>query len=174
MNFKDIPIGIDLGTTYSCIGAFRNGIVEIIPNQISERITPSVVSFCGEEISIGEQTKNKIFNDPEKVIYSVKRIIGKKYDDPNFNKLIYNLAYKNKIKPDKNKRPIIDVDFKGQSYYPEEISAMVLKRLKENAESHLGQKIKKVVLQFLHILLKLRESNKNCRPRRWSRGHKNN
>ena len=108
--------------------------------------TPSVVSFCGKEIAIGEQTKNKIFNDPEKVIYSVKRIIGKKYDDPNFNKLIYNLAYKNKIKPDKNKRPIIDVDFKGQSYYPEEISAMVLKRLKENAESHLGQNIKKVVI----------------------------
>ena len=146
MNFKDIPIGIDLGTTNSCIGAFRNGIVEIIPNQILERTTPSVVSFCGQEIAIGEQTKNKIFNDPEKVIYSVKRIIGKKYDDPNFNKLIYNLAYKNKIKPDKNKRPIIDVDFKGQSYYPEEISAMVLKRLKENAESHLGQKIKKVVI----------------------------
>ena len=146
MNFKDIPIGIDLGTTNSCIGAFRNGIVEIIPNQILERTTPSVVSFCGKEISIGEQTKNKIFNDPEKVIYSVKRIIGKKYDDPNFNKLIYNLAYKNKIKPGKDKRPIINVDFKGKSYYPEEISAMVLKRLKENAESYLCQKIKKVVI----------------------------
>ena len=146
MNFKDIPIGIDLGTTNSCIGAFRNGIVEIIPNQILERTTPSVVSFCGKEIAIGEQTKNKIFNDPEKVIYSIKRIIGKKYDDPNFNKLIYNLSYKNKIKPDKNNRPILNVDFKGQSYYPEEISAMVLKRLKENAESYLNQKIKKVVI----------------------------
>lgn len=146
MNFKDIPIGIDLGTTNSSIGAFRNGIVEIISNQILERTTPSVVSFCGKEISIGEYTKNKIFNDPEKVIYSVKRIIGKKYDDPNFNKLIYNLAYKNKIKPDKDKRPIINVDFKGQSYYREEISAMVLKRLKENAESYLCQKIKKVVI----------------------------
>lgn len=146
MNFKDIPIGIDLGTTNSCIGAFRNGVVEIIPNQILERTTPSVVSFCGKEIAIGEQTKNKIFSDPEKVIYSVKRIIGKKYDDPNFNKLIYNLAYKNKIKPDKNNRPIINVDFKGQSYLPEEISAMILKRLKENAESYLNQKIKKVVI----------------------------
>lgn len=146
MNFKDIPIGIDLGTTNSCIGAFRNGIVEIIPNQISERTTPSIVSFCGEKISIGEQTKNKIFNEAEKIIYSVKRIIGKKYDDPHFNKLIYNLAYKNIIKPDETNRPIINVDFKGQSYYPEEISAMVLKRLKENAESYLNQKIKKVVI----------------------------
>ena len=146
MNFKDIPIGIDLGTTNSCIGAFRNGTVEIIPNQILGRTTPSIVSFCGKEISIGEQTQNKIFSDPEKVIYSVKRIIGIKYNNPNFNKLIYNLAYKNKIKPDKNNRPIINVDFKGQSYYPEEISAMVLKRLKENAESHLNQKIKKVVI----------------------------
>ena len=146
MNFKDIPIGIDLGTTNSCIGAFRNGAVEIIPNQIMERTTPSVVSFCGKEICIGEQTKNKIFRDPEKVIYSIKRIIGKRYDEPNFNKLIYNLAYKNKIKSDKNNRPIINVDFKGQSYYPEEISAMILKRLKENAESYLNEKIKKVVI----------------------------
>lgn len=146
MDFKDIPIGIDLGTTNSCIGAFRNGIVEIIPNQILERTTPSVVSFSGEEIAIGEQTKNQVFANPEKVIYSIKRIMGKKTDEADYNKLIYNLTYKNIIKPDEKKRPIINVNFKGQSYYPEEISAMILKRLKENAESYLKQKIKKVVI----------------------------
>ena len=146
MNFKDIPIGIDLGTTNSCIGAFINGIVEIIPNQILERTTPSIVSFCGKEISIGEQTKNKIFNDSEKVIYSIKTIIGKKYNSPDFNKLIFNLAYKKKIKPDANNRPLIDVNFKGTSYYPEEISAMILKKLKQNAELYLNRKIKKVVI----------------------------
>ena len=110
MNFKDIPIGIDLGTTYSCIGAFRNGIVEIIPNQITGRTTPSVVSFCGKKISIGEQTQNRVFSDPEKVIYAVKRIIGKKFTESNFNKLICNLAYKNKITRSSNDRPIINVD----------------------------------------------------------------
>ena len=148
MNYKDIPIGIDLGTTYSCIGAFRNGIVEIIPNQITGRTTPSVVSFCGKEISIGEQTQNRVFSDPEKVIYAVKRIIGKKFTESNFNKLICNLAYKNKITRSSNDRPIINVDFNGkeQKYFPEEISAMVLKRLKENAETFLSQKIKKVVI----------------------------
>ena len=77
MNFTDIPIGIDLGTTNSCIGAYRNGSIEILANQISGRTTPSVVSFCENEIAIGEQTQNQIFSDPEKVIYSIKRIIGK-------------------------------------------------------------------------------------------------
>lgn len=149
MNYKDLPIGIDLGTTNSCIGVYRNGSVEILANQISGRTTPSVVSFCGNEISIGEQTQNQIFKEPEKVIYSVKRILGKKFTDPGFNKLIYNLAYKNKIKNSgKEDRPIINVEFKGENrqYFPEEISAMVLKRLKENAENSLGHEIKKAVI----------------------------
>ena len=89
MNFKGIPIGIDLGTTNFCIGAFINGKVQIIPNSITRRKTPSVVFFCGKEISIGDQTLNKHNSDPEKVIYSIKRIIGKNYDD--FNMLIQNL-----------------------------------------------------------------------------------
>jgi len=149
MNFKDLPIGIDLGTTNSCIGVFRNGSVEILANQISGRTTPSVVSFCGNEISIGEQTQNQVFSDPEKVIYSVKRILGKKFTEPGFNKLIYNLAYKNKIQNSgKENRPIINVEFKGEKrqYFPEEISAMVLKRLKENAENSLGHSFNKAVI----------------------------
>ena len=148
MSYKDIPIGIDLGTTNSVIGAFRNGVVEILPNQINRRTTPSIVSFCGNKISIGEQTQNKLFNDPEKVIYSIKRIIGKKFSDKNFNLLIKDLAYKNKISKSESNRPLINVDFNGKNeyYYPEEISAMILKRLKENAEDYLGQKIKKAVI----------------------------
>ena len=110
IDFKDLPIGIDLGTTYSCIGVFRNGCVEILANQSSGRTTPSVVSFCGKEISVGDQTLNYTFSDPEKVIYSVKRIIGKKFTEPGFNNLISNLTYKNKIKRSSNDRPIISVD----------------------------------------------------------------
>ena len=146
--FKDLPIGIDLGTTNSCIGVFRNGNVEILANQSSGRTTPSVVSFCGKEISVGDQTLNYAFSDPEKVIYSVKRIIGKKFTEPGFNNLINNLAYKNKIKRSDNDRPLICVDFNGdkREYLPEEISAMVLRRLKENAENTLQRSIKKVVI----------------------------
>ena len=148
MNFKDLPIGIDLGTTNSCIGVFRNGNVEILANQSSGRTTPSVVSFCGKEISVGDQTLNYAFKDPEKVIYSVKRIIGKKFTEPGFNNLINNLAYKNKIKRSSNDRPVISVDFNGENreYLPEEISSMVLKRLKDNAENALQKTIKKVVI----------------------------
>ena len=148
MDFKDLPIGIDLGTTNSCIGVFRNGSVEILANQSSGRTTPSVVSFCGKEISVGDQTLNYTFSDPEKVIYSVKRIIGKKFTEPGFNNLISNLTYKNKIKRSSNDRPIISIDFnrENREYLPEEISAMVLRRLKENAEDTLQKKIKKVVI----------------------------
>ena len=148
MNFKDLPIGIDLGTTNSCIGVFRNGNVEILSNQSSGRTTPSVVSFCGKEISVGDQTLNYAFSDPEKIIYSVKRIIGKKFTEPGFNNLINNLSYKNKIKRSSNDRPIINIDFNGEQreYLPEEISAMVLRRLKENAENTLQKPIKKVVI----------------------------
>ena len=71
MDFEDLPIGIDLGTTNSCIGVFRNGSVEIIPNQNQGKLIPSVVSFCGEKIAIGEQTLDQVYNDPEKVIYSI-------------------------------------------------------------------------------------------------------
>ena len=147
MNLKEFPIGIDLGTTNSCIGVFRNGRVEIIPNQITGRTTPSFVSFCGDKISVGEQTENTSFKDPEKVIYSVKRFIGKKYTEPNFNKYINQLAYKNKIINFKG-RPKIQINFNGKNeeYFPEEISAMVLKRLKENAKIFLNQEIKKVVI----------------------------
>ena len=148
MNFKQYPVGIDLGTTNSCIGVFRNGEVEIIPNQFSGRTTPSVVAFGDKEISIGEQIFAKEYIDPEKVIYSVKRIIGKKWSDDNFQKLRQSLAYKNKIIRTEKDKPKISVNFDGkeQLYYPEEISAMVLKRLKENAEIVLNQEIKKVVI----------------------------
>lgn len=136
MNYKDLPIGIDLGTTNSCIGVFRNGSVEIIPNEMSGRTMPSVVSFFEKLISIGDQTKNKIFNDPSKVIYSIKRIIGKKYNEKDLKVLIDNLAYKDKLFPDKENRIFLKIERNGkiEYYSPQEFSSMILKRLKENAE----------------------------------------
>merc|ERR1712157_505834 len=74
-------IGIDLGTTYSCVGIFKNGRVEIIPNELGNRITPSVVGFTDEERLVGEAAKNQASANPKRTIYVVKRLIGRKYDD---------------------------------------------------------------------------------------------
>lgn len=74
-------IGIDLGTTYSCVGIFKNGQVEIIPNELGNRITPSVVAFTDEERLIGESAKNQAVNNPSRTLYDVKRLIGRKYTD---------------------------------------------------------------------------------------------
>lgn len=74
-------IGIDLGTTYSCVGVFKNGNVEIIPNELGSRITPSVVAFTDEERLVGEAAKNQPDANPESIVYDVKRLIGRKYND---------------------------------------------------------------------------------------------
>ena len=74
-------IGIDLGTTYSCVGIFKNGQVEIIPNELGNRITPSVVAFTDEELLVGESAKNQASSNPTRTVYDVKRLIGRKFTD---------------------------------------------------------------------------------------------
>ena len=113
-------IGIDLGTTYSCVGIFRNGSVEIIPNELGNRITPSVVAFTDEDRLVGEAAKNQAALNPKRTIYSVKRLIGRKYNDKEVQmdkKLLpYDII-------DKDGKPYIQVETKGQKklYSPEEI-----------------------------------------------------
>ena len=142
--FEDLPIGIDLGTTFSCIGVYRNGEVEIIPNEIGDRATPSVVYFIDDKIYVGEQTEYEKLKDPKNKIYAVKRIIGRKFKDEEVQKDISIFSYK--VSNNKG-RPQIEVNSNGiKKYSPEEISAKVLMKLKESAEDFLGREIKKVVI----------------------------
>ena len=138
-------IGIDLGTTYSCVGIFRNGSVEIIPNELGNRITPSVVAFTDDDRLVGEAAKNQAALNPKRTIYSVKRLIGRKYNDKEVQmdkKLLpYDII-------DKDGKPYIQVETKGQKkiYSPEEISAMILTKMKTVAENFLGTKVKNAVI----------------------------
>ena len=119
--FTDLPIGIDLGTTFSCIGVYRNSTVEIIPNEIGDRITPSVVLFLDDYIYSGEQTLNNDIKNPKNKIYAIKRIIGRNFDDIEVQNDIKKSLYK--IEND-NGRPKIAVNHSKEikKYSPEEIS----------------------------------------------------
>jgi heat shock protein 5 len=139
-------IGIDLGTTYSCVGVFQNGRVEIIPNDQGNRITPSYVAWdpAGERL-IGDAAKNQATVNPEQTVFDVKRLIGRKFSDKTVQadkKLLpFNII-------NKDERPFIDVDVKGArtSFSPEEISAMVLGKMRTVAETFLGKEVKNAVV----------------------------
>ncbi|KAH9656497.1 Heat shock 70 kDa protein BIP1 [Citrus sinensis] len=138
-------IGIDLGTTYSCVGVYRNDHVEIIANDQGNRITPSWVAFTDSERLIGEAAKNQAALNPERTIFDVKRLIGGKFDDPEVQRDIKFLPYK---VVNKDGKPYIQVKVKGETkvFSPEEIGAMVLQKMKETAEAFLGKKIKDAVV----------------------------
>jgi heat shock protein 5 len=134
-------IGIDLGTTYSCVGIFKNGRVEIIPNEFGNRITPSVVAFTDEERLVGEAAKNQAANNPKRSIYVVKRLIGRKFDDKEVQRDLKWLPYD---VVSKGGKPYVQVEMPGvglKQLSPEEISAMILTKMKEIAENYLGQEV---------------------------------
>lgn len=105
-------IGIDLGTTYSCVGVFKNGQVEIIPNELGSRITPSVVSFTDEERLVGESAKNQAQIYPERTIYDVKRLIGRKFNDKEVQEDAKFLPYKI---VNRDGKPVIQALVKGEN-----------------------------------------------------------
>jgi heat shock protein 5 len=138
-------IGIDLGTTYSCVGIFKNGRVEIIPNELGNRITPSQVGFTDDEKLVGEAAKNQGAQNPLRTIYVVKRLIGRKYEDKEVQRDMKYVPYK--VVP-KSGKPYVQVDTtRGtQTLSPEEISAMILVKMKEVAEAYLGKTVKYAVV----------------------------
>lgn len=138
-------IGIDLGTTYSCVAIYQNGHVEIIPNEQGNRITPSVVSFTESERLIGDGAKNQASINPTSTVYDAKRLIGRKFSDTVVQKDRKLLSYQ---LVDKKGKPYIKVPVKGEDkvFSPEEISAMVLTKMKQIAESYLGKEVKHAVV----------------------------
>jgi len=138
-------IGIDLGTTYSCVGVFKNGHVEIIANELGNRITPSYVAFTETERLIGDAAKNQLAANPENTIFDVKRFIGRKYNEDTVQQDKKHMPYDVINKGDK---PYIKVQVKGEDkvFAPEEISAMVLGRMKEIAENYLGKSVTHAVV----------------------------
>jgi heat shock protein 5 len=138
-------IGIDLGTTYSCVGIFKNGRVEIIPNEFGNRITPSFVAFTDEERLVGEAAKNQALIDPERSIFVVKRLIGRKFDDSEVQRDLKWLPYK---VVSKGGKPYVSIDTTSgvKTLSPEEVSSMVLVKMKQIAENYLGQEVKYAVV----------------------------
>ncbi|CAI5685710.1 unnamed protein product [Oreochromis niloticus] len=140
-------IGIDLGTTYSSVGVFRNGRVEIIPNDQGSRITPSYVAFTSEgERLIGDAAKNQLTSNPENTIFDAKRLIGRTWGDWSVQEDIKYLPFK---VTEKKSKPHIQVDIGGgqmKTFAPEEVCAMVLTKMKETAEAYLGKKVTHAVV----------------------------
>ncbi|XBT18896.1 MAG: molecular chaperone DnaK [Candidatus Shikimatogenerans sp. AspAUS03] len=133
-------IGIDLGTTNSCVAIIEGNIHNVITNSEGKRITPSIVSFINNEIKIGDPAKRQMVVNPKKTIYSIKRIIGKNYSE--INKIIKDLPYK--VIKGKNNIPNIVINDKN--YTPQEISAMILQKIKCIAEEYLNCKINRAVI----------------------------
>jgi len=138
-------IGIDLGTTYSCVGVFKNGRVEIIANDQGNRITPSYVAFTETERLIGDAAKNQATVNPTNTVFDIKRLIGRKFTDQDVQRDMKLLPYKI---INKEGKPYVSVIVKGQEkiFSPEEISAMILVKMKETAEAYLGKTIKNAVV----------------------------
>jgi len=143
---KANAIGIDLGTTYSCVAVFQHGKVEIIANDQGNRTTPSYVAFTDSERLIGDAAKNQVALNPGNTVFDAKRLIGRKFDEPTVQSDMKHWPFK--VINAEGGRPKVQVEYKGETktFFPEEISSMVLIKMKETAEAFLGQPVKDAVV----------------------------
>ena len=144
---KAPAIGIDLGTTYSCVGVWQNGKVDIIPNDMGERTTPSYVAFTDQERLVGDAAKNQITRNPTNTVFDAKRLIGRKFEDREVQEDIKLWPFK-VVKDPKSDRPQVVITYQKQEkkFFAEEISAMVLQKLKKTAEDFLGKDVKDAIV----------------------------
>lgn len=142
---KGPAVGIDLGTTYSCVGVFQHGKVEIIANDQGNRTTPSYVAFTDTERLIGDPAKNQVAMNPTNTIFDAKRLIGRHFNDDTVKNDMKHWPFE--VVED-NSKPKLKVEFKGEdkTFFPEEVSSMVLLKMKETAEAYLGKLVTDAVV----------------------------
>jgi len=142
---KKCAVGIDLGTTYSCVGVFQHGKVEIIANDQGNRTTPSYVAFTDTERLIGDPAKNQVAINPTNTIFDAKRLIGRKFADSTVQSDMKHWPFK---VVDSGSLPKLEVEYKNETktFTPEEVSSMVLTKMKETAEAYLGHDVKDAVV----------------------------
>ncbi|RUS31255.1 heat shock protein 70, partial [Jimgerdemannia flammicorona] len=145
MTTEGKAVGIDLGTTYSCVGVWQNDRVEIIANDQGNRTTPSYVAFTDTERLIGDAAKNQVAMNPINTVFDAKRLIGRRFADSEVQSDMKHWPF---TVVDKATKPYIEIEFKGErkQFTPEEISSMVLLKMKETAEAYLGTKVNNAVI----------------------------
>ena len=147
MDNNNLILGIDLGTTNSCITIYRNHKAEVIKNNIGSNVTPSIISFVNNQRYYEDQAKKYKINYPKNTIFNVKRLLGRNFDDKEVQNDIKYLPF-NVIKDNSTNKPMIEIELNGKSekFYPEEISAMLLSYLIKLAKTYLYKKIKNVII----------------------------
>jgi heat shock protein 1/8 len=146
MTTTNTTIGIDLGTTYSCVAVWQNDGVQVIANDQGNRTTPSYVAFNGSERLIGDAAKNQCAMNPKNTVFDAKRLIGRQFTDGCVQSDMAHWPFE--VKPDSAGRPLIGVDYNDEhkQFRPEEISAMVLINMKQTAEAYLGYTVTDAVI----------------------------
>ncbi|CAK9115986.1 unnamed protein product [Durusdinium trenchii] len=145
---KSYAVGIDLGTTYSCVGVYKDGEVQIIANDQGNRTTPSYVAWTEQERLLGDAAKNQVASNPTNTVFDAKRLIGRRFDDPIVQADLKLWPFKVVSDGTKDDKPLIEIFYQGvaKKFHPEEISSMILTKMKQTAEAYLGHRVREAVI----------------------------